>query len=576
MSQRSRLFLLLVAVTTPLVILAGVFVLLSVQESKDRAEDEALAVARAGSIATDSFFQGHLRTLRAVALGLTDAPLISEPELREQLVLGVGTSSEWDGMSVARSDGIIIAGSRATSAGADLSGRQYLQQLFATGQSVVSDGLISLDGEPSVIIATPLAFEDETTGALIGQVKLRTLSAALTQSLAPTARVGVIDATGQTLVHPDPQRVATLLNVRDRPEVIAAWRGETGTIELERDGTPLLAASAPVARLGWAVTVVDDASDAYGGANAIAMRGTIFIALAVVAVLVGGWFPGGRLNRSYEAMQEAQLAEAIAREQAESALRSRDEFISIASHELRNPVAAIRGFGQLMQRRQARRALTEKDMRDYIDNIATSGAYLSRLVEDLLSVSRLEGGRLELARRDIDIMVVLDRAAAEAPLMGHPLQVAQPSEPIAAFVDADRVRQILVNLLENAAKYSPPESVIQVEVGLRGGEIHIAITDEGIGLPEADLARLFAPFARAANARDANIPGLGLGLYVSRRLAEAHGGSLLAASAGEGRGSTFTLVLPLSAPQQGTEPEAPTVRLGGSGTHLDVPEGVRV
>lgn len=560
MSQRRRLFALLLAVTTPLVVLAAFFVVISVQESKERVRQEATAIARAGALATDSFFEGHTRTLRAAALGLGDAPTLAEPELRARLTEFATTSPEWDGMSVTGPDGIVLAGVLPTSAGVDLSGRQYLQELFDTGESVVSEGIVAKNGFPSVLIAVPVLFADGSTGALGGQVKLETLSSALIQSLTTEARVGLIDAAGQTLVHPDETRVISLLNVSDRPEVISAWAGETGTVEVERDGTNLLVASAPVSGLGWAVTVAEDASAAYVGANAIAMRGSTFILIAVAAVFVGGWFLGGRLNRSYEAMHEAQLAEAFARERAESALRSRDEFISIASHELRNPVAAIRGFGQLMQRRLAIGTLTDEDLRDYIDSIATSGAYLSRLVEDLLSVSRLEGGRLELIRQDVDVMAVLDRAAAEAPLTGHPLRVIPPADPISAHVDADRTTQILVNLLENAAKYSPQGSEILVEVGLRGGEVHVAVTDHGIGLPEDDLARLFAPFARAANARDANIPGLGLGLYVSRRLAEAHGGSLAASSDGEGRGSTFTLVLPLSDQRRTGEPGQATMR----------------
>ena len=556
MSQHRRLFALLFAVTTPLVVLASFLVVISVRESKELARQDATALAQAGTLATDFFFEGHTRTLRAIALGLGDAPELSELELRTRLSEFSTTSPEWDGMSVVRADGIVLAGMRATSAGADLSERRYLKELFATDRPVVSEGIVSIEGDPSVIVGTPLRFDDGTIGALLGQVKLGTLSKVLTESLTADARVGLIDSAGQTLVHPDRARVAGLLNVADRPEVISAWEGETRTVEVERGGTDLLVASAPVSRLGWVVTVAEDAAAAYAEANAIAMRGIIFIALAASAVFVGGWFLGGKLNRSYEAMHEAQLAEAFARERAEAALRSREEFISIASHELRNPVAAIRGFGQLMQRRLARGTLTDDDLSDYVDNVATSGAYLSRLVDDLLSVSRLEGGRLELVRENVDVMAILRRAAAEAPLAGHPLRVNPPAEPIIASIDPDRVTQILVNLLENAAKYSPEGAEILVEVGLGGGELHVAVTDQGIGLREEDLARLFAPFARAANARDANIPGLGLGLYVSRRLAEAHGGSLLAASAGEGLGSTFTLVLPLSVGRQSGELEA--------------------
>jgi signal transduction histidine kinase len=538
----------LIAVMLPLVGLAVFFVVTSVQDSRDRAREDALAVARAGALATDSFFDGHQRTLRAIALGVRNASSLSASELRDQLLVAGDASPEWDGLSVVAADGIAIAGTRETTAGVDLSDRPYLQRMFATGETVVSEGIITaVEGIPSVLIATPVDFEDGTRGALIGSVTLRTLTAALTETLTPAAGVGLIDDLGQTLVHPDPTRVAALVNVSDRPEVIAAWSGESGTIDIERDGASILAAYAPVTSLGWAVTAVADADAeaAYADADAIARRGAIFIVLAVLVVLVGGWSLGGRMNRSREATLLAQRAEAEARERAEAALRSRDEFISIASHELRNPVAAISGFGQLMKRRLERDALTEADVRDYADSVASSGAYLSRLVDDLLSVSRLEGRRLDLRLDEVDVVSLLHRAIAEAPLADHVIITRVPDEPLMAAIDADRVHQILSNLLENAAKYAPDGSEVLVEAWGAEGSLKIRVTDSGIGVPEAETARLFQPFGRASNAREANIPGLGLGLYVSHRLAEAHGGTLDAQSRGSGRGSTFTLTLPL-------------------------------
>ncbi|MCK9495795.1 MAG: hypothetical protein M0R75_09900, partial [Dehalococcoidia bacterium] len=346
MSQRNRLFVLLVAVTLPMFALAALFVVTSVRESRASTERDTVALARAGVLATESFFDGHRRTLSAIALGFRDARRLTEPELRARLIDAAEANPEWDGMSVVGPDGIAIAGSRATSAGADLSERPYLQQMFATGRPVVSDGLRTLrEGVPAVLIASPIAFEDGTTGGFVGSVSLSTLASALTQQLTTDARVGLIDRAGQTLVHPDAERVAVLLNVGDRPEVRAAFEGETGFIEAERDGEGTLVAFAPVESLGWAVTVAEDSSAAYAGADAIAWRGMIFVSLAVLAVAIGGWYLGGRLNRSYVEMQAARLAEAEARERAEAVLRSRDEFISIASHELRNPVAAVRGFG---------------------------------------------------------------------------------------------------------------------------------------------------------------------------------------------------------------------------------------
>jgi len=536
----------------PLVGLATLFVVTSVQESRERAREDAVAIARAGALATDAYFAGHQRTLRAIASSMRSAPSLTEPELRARLIAASEASPEWDGMSVVGANGAALAGTRASSAGVDLSERPYLQEMFETGESVVSNGTVTaVEFVPSVLIATPIDFDDGTTGALIGSVTLETLGASLTDALSPSARVALIDAAGSTLVHPDPDRVAALLNVANRAEVAAGLSGDTGTVEVDRENGPALAAFAPVPSLGWAVTVVEDRDSAYAHANAIAQRSAILIALAVITVLTGGWMLGGRLNRSHTATRAAQQAEAHARLRAEAALQSRDEFISIASHELRNPVAAIRGFGQLMQRRIERDALTPEDVREYANSIATSGSYLSRLVEDLLSVSRLEGNRLQLRIEDVNVVALVQSAIAEAPLSGHAVRTILPEEPLRAEVDPDRLVQILTNLLENAAKYAPSGSEVKVELRLSDDAFEITVTDHGIGLPRSEADRLFKPFGRASNARDANIPGLGLGLYVSGRLAEAHGGSLVAFSDGEGHGATFTVRLPLK--HTGTE-----------------------
>jgi len=574
MSQRRRLLALLLAVTLPLVGLAVLFVVTSVQESRERAREDAVSSARAGALAADSYFSGHQRTLRAIAFGMRTAGDLTEPELRVRLLEATDANPEWDGMSVVGPDGIVIAGTRETSAGADLSEREYLQRLFATGETVVTDGVLTLvESVPAVLIGTPIDFEDGSRGAVVGSVALSTLSRVLTETLAPSARVGLIDSAGNTLVHPDPARVAALLNVADRPEVIAGLAGETGTVHAEREGEPALAAFAPVTSLGWAVTVVESQASVYANADAIARRGAIFIALAMTAVLVGGWALGGRMNRSHAAMLAAQQSEVQARTRAEAALQSRDEFISIASHELRNPVAAIRGYGQLMQRRLDRGALTPEDVREYADSIATSGAYLSRLVEDLLNVSRLEGRQVELRIEEVDVIASLRRAIEEAPLSAHVLRTEVPDEPLLAEVDPDRLHQILASLLENAAKYAPAGSEVLVEARPADEDaIELAVTDHGIGLPRSEADRLFKPFGRASNAREANIPGLGMGLYVSGRLAEAHGGTLVGFSDGEGHGATFTLRLPRtqgatrSATQSGTQGKDATTDDNGATT----------
>lgn len=544
-SQRQRLLLLLLGITIPMVALAAILLYTSIDEARSRARREMSALAQSGALATEWALNGHVRTLAAIGTHLRDAPGRSEPDVRRQLLAALEANPEFDGISVARADGVVIAGSRATSAGADLSERPYFRRLMETGEPVVSDGVRTLiEDVPAVLVAMPLPFDDGTQGALAGSVTLTDLSSILADTLSGRALLALVDSSGQTLVHRDEEGAATLVNVADRPEVQAGFRGESGTMEVARGGQQLLVAFASVPGLQWVVTVAEETHIAYSPADAIRDRGAFFILLTASSVMMGGWALGGRLNQSYAAIQEARRAEAAARERAELALGSRDEFLAIASHELRNPVTAIRGLGQLMQRRLREGTLPDKDLRDYVDRIAGSGVHLSRLVEDLLNVSRLEGGHLDLQFAAVDLVDLVRFAATEASVPDGVLRVVAPPEPLIVSVDVDRITQILVNLIENAVKYSSNGAGILVSVKSSGAQVVLAVRDQGTGLSEKDIAELFKPFARGANAQRENVPGLGLGLYLSRRLAQAHGGSLTVSSPGEGLGSTFTLTLP--------------------------------
>ncbi len=239
-------------------------------------------------------------------------------------------------------------------------------------------------------------------------------------------------------------------------------------------------------------------------------------------------------------------AEQRARAEAEDAVRSRDEFLSIASHELRNPVAAIKGTGQLIRRLADRGSLSERAEREYLDTIVRTSDRLARLVEDLLDVSRLRGDQFQLRMESIDVATLVREATSTEALAGREVRVDGLEHALELLADPDRVQQILQNLLENAAKYSPSSTPIDLVVRVEGGRLEVAVTDYGIGLPPGSERTLFTPFGRAPNAVSANIPGMGLGLYISRRLAEAHGGTLVVQSAGEGHGSTFRLLLPLA------------------------------
>jgi len=243
--------------------------------------------------------------------------------------------------------------------------------------------------------------------------------------------------------------------------------------------------------------------------------------------------------------------------QAREAIRARDEFLSIASHELRNPVAAIVGTAQLLERVRRRGELELTRLDRHVATIERTAAHLASLVNDLLDVSRLQQGRLPLRVREVDLAELVRTVAGrhQARDGQPPLWLRLGADPCLIAADADRLEQVVTNLLDNAVKYSPPDAPI--ELTLTGDEagVLLVLRDRGIGLPAGTSERIFEPFGRAANATERNIPGLGLGLYICRQIAERHGGRLWAESAGEDRGTSLHLWLPRQAAEPPLEAE---------------------
>ena len=218
--------------------------------------------------------------------------------------------------------------------------------------------------------------------------------------------------------------------------------------------------------------------------------------------------------------------------------RQQQELLAMAAHELRSPLAGIKGSAQLMRRRSA---YNERS----VDAIVTQADRLGRLVDDLLVASLIEADRLQLATEETDLVAEARSAAESLGVNESEIRVESSADPVVAAVDRQRLGQVLTNLLTNAVKYAPEGGEIVVRVDRDAKEARIAVVDRGPGIPGEALPHLFDRFYRAAGAVG-RAPGLGLGLYICRRIAEAHGGRLEVESE-PGRGSTFTVVLPLPA-----------------------------
>ena len=219
--------------------------------------------------------------------------------------------------------------------------------------------------------------------------------------------------------------------------------------------------------------------------------------------------------------------------------RLQREFIAMVTHELRNPMAALKGYAQLMRRREAYSAAA-------IDVILTQSGRLERLISDLLDVSRLDLGRLELRRTTVDLVSLVRAAAEQAQTLTrmHTLRVETPDQPIGGDWDRDRLEQVLHNLLSNAIKYSPDGGEIVVRVAVHQATVEVSVADSGPGIPAESLSSLFDRFRRTEDAVRSGVEGLGLGLYICKSLVEAHGGEITVESR-QGHGSRFSFRLPI-------------------------------
>ena len=231
--------------------------------------------------------------------------------------------------------------------------------------------------------------------------------------------------------------------------------------------------------------------------------------------------------------------EQAARKQAEQALRARDEFLALAAHELKTPLTSLKGFAQLM----ARRSTFDLDL---LNRMLGQINRLDRITRDLLEIARLENGRLELQPHNVDLIALVEAAVLEiqATTSKHTLRFEAPDGPVTGQWDGDRVVQILENLLSNAVKYSPDAGDVVVRVRSLENEVEVSVQDCGLGIAPQLLPRVFERFYRVADSAE-TASGLGLGLYVTRTLVEAHGGRIRAESDGPGLGCRFVFTLPL-------------------------------
>jgi len=232
---------------------------------------------------------------------------------------------------------------------------------------------------------------------------------------------------------------------------------------------------------------------------------------------------------------------------ARQAIEARDQFLSVAAHELRTPITSVTGYARMLLRELGERKDPERIVR-YAGRLDEAGSRLATLAEDLLDVSRIRSGQLPLRVGRVDLSELAQRVAvryAEHRSSARDritLSAAEGVLPVIA--DPYRIEQVLTNLIDNALKYSPPDTAVELILGGDEELVQLSVRDRGIGVAPESLDAIFEPFGRAANAEETGATGLGLGLYICRTIIERLGGSIWAESEGEGAGLTVKIQLP--------------------------------
>ncbi len=340
--------------------------------------------------------------------------------------------------------------------------------------------------------------------------------------------VGLVDREGRLVLSNSTMRSYAPERMPSRdPARMDRWRIDGGAVS-PRDWTAERALRGETVRPGLEFCYRgDDGRDVWLLTSAVPFRGADGEVLGAIVVLQD-------ITAHKEANQALQAAD-----------RRKDEFLATLAHELRNPLAAIRNAAAILKAMES----ANPEVRWVPEVIDRQLAQMSRLLEDLLDVSRIAHDKLALRRQRVELSEVIHNAietcGSQLDAGRHSLKVSLPDGPAALHADPVRLEQVFSNLISNAAKYTPPGGHIRITGELRGDEVAVSVRDDGIGISPELLPRLFEIFSQGARALERSQGGLGVGLSLVRGLLQLHGGRVEAKSDGIGKGSEFTVHLPL-------------------------------
>jgi signal transduction histidine kinase len=552
----------------PVVVLAVAAAALLVQHERDTMEQEAIGRTRSAMSAIDVTIQGHLETVQALsasrALEAGDLRAFHDETRRvlraQPTWLNVGLASA-DGRQLF--DAVLPFGGEGPVSG-DL---ESFQDAVRTGKPVVGnvDSTAAVP-QPAVRIRVPVQAGGVPRYVITVVVRPDSFNEVLRAQQIPDGWViALVDGDRRFVARIPPMPAGTLVSESFRAAIERSPNGwfAGSTLEGARTYTPYVTS----AMTGWVLGIAIPARAVDAAANRTFVAMAVGIAAAVGLALFLGWSMARRIAAPIASLAAGTFPEqtkideitalsAALREKLELAQRekqalqasdrAKDEFLAMLSHELRNPLAALAAAAHVVKiaRPDSEAALKARAV------VERQTRHMARLVGDLLDVSRVTMGKVALERERLDlndsVRRLLQMWRASGRLERHQLLV--DAQPVWVHADRARIEQILSNLLDNAIKFTPAGRRITVSLRQEDDAAVLRVADEGEGLAPGSAERMFGLFVQGERGLDRAAGGLGVGLALVKRLTELHGGSVSAASAGVGRGATFTVRLPAVLP----------------------------
>jgi signal transduction histidine kinase len=547
MSQRARLLAIVAVAVLPLAALSVLGIVSELREAEQRVADERLDAAQLLAVTVEAFIDGNLSAIRALTLHPAIAAGRPGPELERVLTRVASENPQWAGFAVVGPDGKSLAGSLGRGA-VYIGDRAYFREAMLTGRPVVGDAVIGrLTGKVTVVLAVPYVADNRERLLAVAPLPTDYFRSALLDKLSnPPARIMVIDRASQVFIGARDSQGR--LTRAEGPQASAVLAGASGSDVVQLPEGASLVAYAPISEYGFGAIITEPVSSAFAAARRVAWQRAAVLAAILFTIGALAWALGGRVAQLYQRALNARAeAERLAGE-LRHAVATRDDFLASAAHDLRNPLAAIRGAADLVERMLERGDVPRGRLEASIAHIQSASRRIGAMLDALLDLAQLQLGRPLELRKDLQDVAALARevvAQAQQASPKHTIQLDAPSELI-ALVDGARLQRVVENLVVNAVKYSPEGGEVGIVLREEGAELVLSVHDRGIGIPPSEVEAVFERFRRGSNVAG-RIGGTGIGLAGARQIVEQHGGSVQVTSA-LGSGSTFTVRLPTGRP----------------------------